>query len=205
MKILIPTMLTPPVLAEQIKEMGPFIPDDAEVIASGLEASASVNRNYVLKSVQHGEIAVMIDDDIRGFYQGWIDDLTKPLRDDASVVMVSARLLTKDLRFGPTCSRVFAAQPDEIPVQFHWPCVLPTAAIAFRHRGHMFDENFRGSGWEDNDWCLQYIVANQSSRFIQSNRCKLVHLNEMKGQHGPNWDHNKAYFFSKWSHIMRTR
>lgn len=204
MKILIPTMLEPNRLREQIAEIHASTPE-VKVVASCLPASASSNRNECLKAVDFGEVAVMIDDDIRGFYPGWLDDLTLAFEDPA-VVMVSARLLTADGQaFGPTCSRVIAPRPMEIPVHFHWPCVLPTAAIAFRHRGHTFDETFVGSGWEDNDWCLQYLIANQSSKFVQSNRCKLRHLNEMKNQHGPNWDHNRAYFEKKWSHICRTR
>ena len=202
MKILIPTCKTAqeiePLLMT-IRELSPGL----EVHASCLRASASVNRNRCLEIVQRDEVAIMIDDDIAGFYGGWVHDLLIAM-EDTSVVMVSARLLTPDgLRFGPTCSRVGAPYPDEIEVKFHWPCVLPTAAIAFRHQGHTFDEQYQGSGWEDNDWCLQYLTADPSCKFVQSNRCKLRHMNEMKNQHGPNWWHNRAHFMIKWSHISR--
>jgi hypothetical protein len=76
---------------------------------------------------------------------------------------------------------------------------MPTAAIAFVHRGIRFDENFRGSGWEDNDWMKAIAANDPAAKFVQSNRCRLIHLNEMKRQHGDNWTHNKAYFYRKWS------
>ena len=58
----------------------------------------------------------MIDDDIEGFYPDWIDDLAVPLR-DAEVVMVSARLLSPEKLFGPTCSRCYETTPHEIEVR----------------------------------------------------------------------------------------
>lgn len=201
MKILIPTCKAVTEIEPLVAELQAY----GEVVTSCRKASASENRNFCLQQVVLNEVAIMLDDDIQGFYTGWVEDLVKPMV-DPRVVMVSARLMTADgIRFGPTCSRVAAAYPDEIVVPFHWPCTLPTAAIAFRHRGHTFDEAFVGSGWEDNDWCLQYQIADRSAVFVQSNRCKLRHMNEMKNQHGFNWDHNKAYFEKKWSHICRAR
>lgn len=159
--------------------------------------SAAQNRNWCLGQINLGEIAIMLDDDIEGFYPGWIADLTKPLEDE-SVVMVSARLMNPDGTVGLTCSRCYDLEPDEIEIFTNGVCVLPTAAIAFRHRGHMFDENFIGSGFEDNDWCMQYLQADPCARFIQSNRCKLIHRNEMKNQKGKFWQKNQHYFYSKW-------
>jgi hypothetical protein len=143
----------------------------------------------------------MLDDDIRGFYEGWLDDLLFSMQQDSSVVMVSARLLKQDGTFGPTCSGSRQPRPEEIVVSRDRVTTLPTAAIAFVHKGHLFDENFRGSGWEDNDWCLKYRRESAEYKFVQSNRCKLVHLNEMKEQKGDNWHWNKAYFESVWSDI----
>lgn len=169
-----------------------------EVVMSCQKASASVNRNRCLDYVVDGEVAIMLDDDIEGFYPGWLEDLVNPFHDPA-VIMVSARLLNADGSFAQTCSRCYEPEPEEIEIKSNGVCVLPTAAIAFRHRrGHQFDENFLGSGFEDNDWCHQYLAADPTAKFIQSNRCRLIHRNEMKQQHGRNWKHNQAYFWHKW-------
>lgn len=197
MKVLIPTMLDMEQLAPQIAEIRAASPG-VEIIASCLKASASANRNACLRSLNLGEFAVMLDDDISGFYPGWIDDLIYSLRMDRDVVMVSARLLNEDGTFGPTCSRIMDPKPEEIEVKNKWPCVLPTAAIAFRDRGYLYDENFAGSGFEDNDYCMQILQDHPSAKFIQSNRCRLIHANLMREQKGPNWIHNKKYFFEKW-------
>lgn len=197
MKILIPTCRQRGAIQPLLDALATTLPTETDVVASCFPESAAVNRNICLSHVAVGEIAVMIDDDVEGFYQGWVDDLTDPLREE-SVVAVSARLLNPDGTFGQTCSRCYEETPDEIEVFSNGACVIPTAAIAFRHRGHVFDENFIGSGYEDNDWFVQYLKADPGARFIQSNKCRLIHRNEMKNQGGPIWTHNQLYFFNKW-------
>jgi hypothetical protein len=34
--------------------------------------------------------------------------------------------------------------------------------------------------------------------FVQSNRCRLIHANEMKNQKGKYWQHNRDHFSKKW-------
>lgn len=209
MKILIPTCREPSELAPMVRAIEATAPG-CEVVVSGLRASAAVNRNYCLDQITRRDaegvlietVAIMLDDDIDGFYPGWVDDLLAPLRDD--VVMVSARLLNPDGTFGPTCSRCYDASPDEIEIHSNGEAVLPTAAIAFRFQGHRFDEAYIGSGYEDSDWCHQYLEANSCAKFIQSNRCRLVHRNEMKNQRGQYWKHNFAYFWNKWGYSRAT-
>ncbi len=197
-KILVPTMTERSAMDIYSDEIREASPPGVEIFCSCTNASASVNRNLCLDRLDIGEVAIMIDDDLEGFYKGWIDDLTHAMTDE-SVVMVSARLLKRDgITFGETCSMCFDAEPMEIEVKRHGICVLPTAAIAFRHTGLRYDENFRGSGFEDNDICLQYLEQNPSAKFLQSNRAKLIHLNEMKNQKGKFWDHNVNYFRQKW-------
>lgn len=197
MKILIPTCLPHSQLDAMLVELSQSVNRKCTIVTSCLPASASVNRNICLDRVSVGETAIMLDDDIRGFYHGWVDDLIAGFA-DPRVVMVSARLLDGNGAFGRTCSGCMAPFPDEIEVAGRFPSILPTAAIAFLHRGHRFDEKFRGSGWEDSDWCQQYVAADPSALFIQSNRCRLVHMNEMKNQSGAYWQHNYRYFYSKW-------
>lgn len=201
MKILIPTCKQQSHVEKMWKQMQE-VGTRGDVYASCLPESAAINRNFCLSHIDIGEIAIMLDDDIEGFYVGWIDDLLKPLADE-TVAIVSARLLNTDGSFGPTCSRCYDAEPEEIEITSNGVCVMPTAAIAFRHRGHWFDESFLGSGFEDNDWMLQYMKADPSCRFIQSNKCRLVHRNEMKNQKGQVWKHNEAYFFNKWHGARR--
>jgi len=196
MKILIPTCRQQ-AHVDAMREAMAEVDTQGEVCASCLPESASVNRNFCLSHVEAGEVAIMLDDDIEGFYPGWIDDLTAPMADE-SVVMVSARLLTPDGLFGPTCSRCYEDSPDEIEVKSNGGCVIPTAAIAFRNRGHMFDEHYLGSGFEDSDWCHQYLRDDPAAKFLQSNRCRLIHRNEMKEQ-GKHWKHNRMYFHTKWN------
>lgn len=196
MKILIPTMLSRQQIVRQLYAIEQATPS-ADVFASCLPASASVNRNACLDQIRVGETAVMIDDDIEGFYPGWIDDLVKGLEVE-NAVMVSARLLNPDGSFGPTCSRCHAREPMEIPIKSNGTAILPTAAIAFHHLGFRFDETFIGSGFEDSDWCHQILADDPSAVFIQSNRCRLIHLNSMTNQKGKFWEHNKRHFDKKW-------
>ena len=167
----------------------------AAIIASCRSGSAAYNRNWCLGHAVD-ELAIMIDDDISGFYPGWHWDLFAPLV-DPQVAIVTARLMRPDGRVGPTCSRCYDLSPETIDIEPDEHCVLPTAAIAFRNIGIRFDENFRGSGFEDGDWCFEYRKRWPTCRFVQSNKCRLVHRNEMKAQR-ENWNHNKAYFESKW-------
>jgi hypothetical protein len=195
-KILIPTYLERERIAEMLAELAPHAAGH-EIYASCTKASASVNRNLCLDQLAVGETAIMLDDDIRGFYPHWIEHLLHGLTLPHAVA-VSARLLNRDGTFGPTCSKRMRAFPPEILIEKGRSCVMPTAAIAFVHRGHRFDERFRGSGFEDNDWFFQYLHADPQAEFVQSNRCPLVHLNQMKEQKGENWEFNKSLMFQKW-------
>lgn len=198
MKILIPTCQPPTTVYPLIAEIRKWTHRDVDVFASCLDASASVNRNACLDRLQIGETAIMLDDDISGFYEGWRGDLLEGL-EMPGAVMVSARLLTPEGKFAQTCSRCYAPEPAEIEVFSNGTAILPTAAIAFRHTGIRFDEAYVGSGFEDSDWCQQILAADPGARFYQSNRCRLVHRNEMKRQRGENWQNNKRHFLSKWS------
>lgn len=199
MKILIPT-------CRPIDQLQPMIEslvkttDGLEIFASCMQgASASINRNLCLDQLIVGETAIMLDDDIEGFYEGWVNDMLFALI-NPRVVVASARLLKANGEFGPTCSDIMDPYPLEIevPVKKTKHSVIPTAAIIFRHIGLTFDTQFIGSGFEDNDWMFQYHRQIPDCIFVQSNRCKLVHMNAMRNQKGDYWRHNKTYFFKKW-------
>ena len=196
MKILIPTCRPREDLTSMIESLDKTS-NGLEIFASCQQgASASINRNLCLDQIHVGETAIMLDDDVEGFYDGWVNDMLFALF-NPRVVVASARLLKANGEFGPTCSRCMDPYPLEIEVKRHKHCVLPTAAIIFRHHGHRFDENFIGSGWEDNSWMAEYCKADLNAIFVQSNRCKLIHLNCMSNQKNT-WDHNKSHFFTLW-------
>jgi glycosyltransferase involved in cell wall biosynthesis len=195
MDVLIPTCRPAEEVSEMVREIEATMTIADRVIASCQPGSASFNRNWCLDRCESHR-AIMLDDDIRGFYPGWDADLVKSLA-GASVAAVSARLMRPNGKIAQTCSRSYELTPDEIEVEPYDCCVMPTAAIAFRNVGIRFDEGFRGSGFEDGDWFFSYRKQFPDCRFIQSNRCRLIHLNEMKCQR-EHWRHNKAHFEAKW-------
>jgi len=176
----------------------PTVPAEWRIVASCQPGSAAYNRNVCLSDLD-GDVGIMLDDDIEGFYCGWAEQLLDPL-EDPLVVMVSARLLRRDGQPGETCSRCRDLVTPRVEIQPAQNCVLPTAAIAFRNLGLRFDEGYRGSGFEDSDWCFQYLALDSRCKFIQSNECRLVHRNEMKSQRD-NWAHNRSRFLQKWPGI----
>jgi len=166
---------------------------DTNIITTGFKTSASTNRNYGLH-MSTSEIIIMMDDDIEGFYQGWADELIKPLLDYDDVLMVSARLMKPDGTLGIMVGENYDLSKPYVQVNARQ---LPTACIAFKKTDIRFDETFIGSGFEDNDFCLQLGIQNRKGIFIINNNVKLVHTNEMKEQ-GRNWNYNKNYFNQKY-------
>ena len=61
--------------------------------------SASVNRNYGLEQ-STSEIAVMMDNDVTGFYPGWLTDLVSPMVADPRIIISSIRCLDKEGKLG---------------------------------------------------------------------------------------------------------
>jgi glycosyltransferase involved in cell wall biosynthesis len=147
---------------------------NAEVVVSDQEGSAAFNRNYCLEKAK-GDIIIMVDDDITGFFPGWDEVLIKPL-EDPSVSIVSARLNTPMMYDG---------------TEFN---IVPSACIAFRKTGIRFDENFVG-GFEDTDFCKQMEQAHPSKHTVINEECKLIHLNEKKRQH---MTEARKVFVKKW-------
>jgi hypothetical protein len=197
-KILIPSCKREDELAPMLADIRRTAPD-SQIVVSCSPDSAAVNRNRCLAFLEVGEIAIMVDDDIEGFYPGWVDELAAPLLRDPFVVMASARLLKRDGTFNHTCSDNYDSEPNEIEIFPHNNSILPTAAVALRKlKDVRFDEALRGSGFDDDDLCRQYIYSYPSSRFLQLNAPKLIHVNERKNQTGKYWEHNSRYFRRKW-------
>ncbi len=168
--------------------------------------SAAQNRNLALK-VARCPIRIMLDDDICGFFAGWETALVRPLLDDPSIGVVSARLLRPDGsgRAGPNCADNYDLDTPLIWVNQRNDGYIgiPSACIAFRDNGILFDEEYVGSGWEDADFCCQVKVKYPDAKFVINNAVKLVHINEMKNQFGeingrPRFERNASHFWKKW-------
>ncbi|MDD4980670.1 MAG: glycosyltransferase family A protein [Candidatus Omnitrophica bacterium] len=152
------------------------------IIASNPEYSAAKNRNAGLM-LSAAPYVIMVDDDITGLFKGWNEILISLLEVCPKVSIVSARLIRKDATPAPMMSSKYDLGHDyEIVMK------IPTACIAFRQTAIRFDENFKGSGFEDDAFCLD-----MGPKIIINNLVKVVHLNEMKRQ-SQYWQENKEYF-----------
>jgi len=164
--------------------------------------SAAQNRNLGLKSADL-DIVVMVDDDVCEFPPGWLYHLTGTLETEHECVLVSARLLNEDGTPGPMTGEPPPTASTGLTVAKR----LPTACIAFRNDGLRFDENFVGSGFEDDDFCAQLRQKYPTGTFIINEDVRVVHKNEMKNQGfikgkgpvpGGVFEKNQAYYESKW-------
>lgn len=183
-------------LTPQLEELHKNTPEPHHVITTCQKASASINRNYGL-DVATSDIIIMIDDDIFGFYPGWMTQLITPL-DNPEILLVSARLLAPDGTPGPMMGT------DGLPTNtgiitthrmaYRGYQRVPTACIAFRKNPIRFDIGFIGSGYEDTCWMNRLCETYKGQRIVLNNDCKLIHKNEAKNQHGPYHEHNRAYY-----------
>jgi len=207
--IIIPTNKHPHHIKKQLKEMRNTI--DVErynIITTHLEASSPTNRNHGL-IMATSDIVIMCDDDLTGFTEGWADRLVEPLKDE-SIIMVSARLMktkkTPGVMMDIPCimdRRLYEVEKfydvvdsksgKAIPVR-----AVPSACIAFRRDGTMFDQMYIGAGFEDTDICFQLCCKYPHGRMVINNECKIIHKNEMKNQMNGQLQANQLYFRFKW-------
>lgn len=187
--IIIATYKTPAEVAPLVNEIEGFS-YPCRVLATCQKASSPVNRNMGLDWAEAGYV-IMVDDDIAGFYEGWENDMIAPMVADPNIIMVSARLTN---RVGENGVMMF--QGDTRALLSVVPRV-PTACIAFHNTELRFDEEFQGSGFEDDDFHAQLSREHPYGRTVINNRVRLIHLNEQKEQ-GRYFAQNKAHFESKW-------
>src|SRR3989338_1733267 len=149
--ICIPTYKTEQDVQEQLQDIKRTVATtDVEVFASCQEGSAAYNRNYCLNKAL-GDLIIMLDDDITGFFPRWDEILIKPLITDDLVSIVSARLMNVDGTPGPM---MYDNRRQE-PGYYSSLCkIVPTTCIAFRKTSMRFDEKYVG-GFEDTDFCKQ--------------------------------------------------
>jgi glycosyltransferase involved in cell wall biosynthesis len=161
--------------------------------------SASANRNYGLEQ-STSEIAVMMDNDITGFYSGWLADLVAPMIADPSIIISSIRCLDREGNLGQMMG--LAGIPDDRGVHDVQPSAyrgyrrVPTACIAIKKNAVRFDECFVGSGYEDTAYMNYVDMIYSDHRFVINNGCRLIHLNLEQNQGGKFWEYNRAYYLS---------
>lgn len=207
--VIIPTLKKLKDIKPMIEEIEKAIVIDHKIIATCQPSSAAKNRNFGL-NCSSSDIIIMIDDDIKGFYNEWAMDLIKPLIENDNIIMVAARCINEDGSLAPTgaCDYDISEPLSYIPKLRQG--ILPTSAIAFKKTLYRFDENYNGASFEDADFCFQIYNDNPYMKFVINNECRLIHLNERKGYGGVDkyntlnkeddknlWD-NRAYFHKKW-------
>lgn len=141
----------------------------------------------------------MLDDDVVKLPPGWGRRMAHIMETHPNCYMCSPRLLRPHGGFGH-----MTGEPTNgfIGCEVLRRRELCTAMIAIRNTGIMFDENYIGSGFEDNDYCRQLVRQFPNAEFICIHDLQVTHLNEQKNQSGRYWQTNKAYFMQKWGRTI---
>lgn len=202
--VIIPTCKSKKQISDTLFEIEINTPEQYSIVYTCLSLSASLNRNIAHSFVSDdSDIVVSLDDDIRGFYPGWLTDIIQPLKEDASIRFASARLM----RPGGREANFMMTSRNDMRDKYEVVPRCPTSAYAYRKsefdsliRFHNetskpFDEVFKGSGWEDNAICHDLKKKFPDTKIVINNRCKLIHINEEKNQK-MFLQENKQYFFS---------
>jgi len=193
--VVIPTIKPLEEISEIIDRMKDKLYRNTNVIATCLYASAATNRNMGIMECTKPFI-ILADDDVIDYTPLFAEELVKVLRNDPNAVMVSARLFNQDRTPGPMMGIEMDMSAPFVEVKER---ALPTACIAIRNDGTMFDEQYVGSGYEDTDFSFQLQEKYPNGKWIVNNAVKVIHLNEMKNQHvGGNFSYNAGLFKSKW-------
>jgi len=206
----------------QLHELYPFLASNRDlvelVVVRDLK-SAARNRNRCLDR-SSGDTMVMMDDDVFGFFPGWIDMLVSPLIDQPEKFsIISARFSsTKKRRRGKPGSRFssmlgdggvrgprgtmqVALHREGSPVQ-----MVCSACIAFRvSDGVRFDEGYDGAVFEDSDFCMQMRRKFPNRDIVINNKCVLEH----RCEHKRHWEikggsvrGNQSRFEEKWKGVV---
>ena len=193
--IIIPTLRSREAVQPLVEEIEQTAACPVRIHATCASASAARNRNIGLEQAVSKTI-IMVDDDITGLPPGWAVQMVAVMSDHPNCEMASPRLMTPDGRFGVMTGLPSATRTDCEVLRARELC---TACVAIRNSGLRFDEEYIGSGFEDNDFCRQLIVHNPLAEFICIHDLRVVHLNEKKNQGGEFWTANQRYFRHKWS------
>jgi hypothetical protein len=202
--IIIPTCRNKEEVQSQISEIENNTTEPHRIIATCQPISAAKNRNYGL-SFANSSIIIMLDDDITGFYQGWLTDFISVFNDHPDAVLTSARLLSKDRK--PNNNMGMNTRHDLDYAEVHTSYTIDgvkyrrvtAAAIAFKKTNVVFDEVFKLSGYEDTSFMNDLSKSNPNGLFYVNNKCKLIHLNNMLGQGDKDiWQFNHDHYCKKY-------
>lgn len=189
-------------LLQEIRETVSTNIRELKLIHTCYPGSAAKNRNIALDKIAEYEPVIMLDDDVTGFRHGWDEELIRPLYQGSTgihsdVALVSARLFNSKGVPAHMMGDNYDMTQALVEVDAKR---LPTACIAFiKDSGIRFDEQFIGSGFEDDDFCKQLQENYPNGRFVINNKVVVVHKNEMKNQKTGFWYYNKAYYLRKWT------
>ena len=154
-----------------------------EVLVIAKQQCVAKNQNEGLDRAK-GEYVVICGDDVEQFPQDWDKGLIEAMEiTEASMVM--PRLLNPDGSVQALNHGNFALTPNYVKVR-----TIPSAICMFKNTDLRFDENFKGGGFEDTDFCNRL-----GGDFYVANTVKMVHRNEKKNQFNAE---NRAYYNSKW-------
>jgi hypothetical protein len=165
-----------------------------EVIVSSSENSVAYNSNRALEKAK-GDIILKVDDDIFNITPGWDKVFVDMLNQEKDIVMVSARVFNVDGTVQLTCSNSVDLTPDVVEPPSG---LVPYCCVAFRNDGLRFDENFKGSSFDDTDFTLQLRMKYPGSRVVINNTVTINHRLESKGCL---FGLNQEYFTNKWKGI----
>lgn len=193
----IPTNKTRDKVAKQIEDIHNTVSDKTvEIIASYQDASVAANRNYCLDKAS-GDIIIMLDDDITGFFPGWEQILLKPLLADESVSMIAARLIKED----GTPARVMydnrRYRPGYYKSLYNF---VSTGCLAFKKTIIRFDEKY-DAVFEDGDFCNQMKLMFPEKKTYINNDCKLVHSGDYTQRAFRVVRKDRRYYHSKWGMV----
>lgn len=204
--IIIPTNKKPTDLTFQSQELLKTSNEFSGFIFTCQDGSAAYNRNYGIAKSK-ADIVIMIDDDIFGFYPGWVKDLIDPLIQEKEIGVISARLLKENGK--PAIMDVWGVSESIRPGIFYKKWV-PSACIAMRRfellkikesdkfpLNNPFDENYQKASFEDSD-LLEVYRQLLNKKVAITNDCKLIHLNAESWRPGFRWEGNREYFQNKW-------
>ena len=210
--ILIPTCKEYEQVQPLINEINRHTLEPHRIFASCQPMSASINRNLCHENAQ-SDIIVSMDDDITGFYAGWLSQLVSMLRDNDNYIWVSARYVDKNKQ---VIHQMHCGHSLDKPVTIASDDKCPSACIAYRKEmfdrvkkdkslpnNKPYDEALKGSGFEDDDICIILKRYYSDKVFAVNNECRLIHTNEMKNQKGVNWELNKKHMYSKYPNHPR--
>jgi len=192
-------------LAEDIKNTMDDL--NYQIVFGDLITCAGKNRNYAMKksNAKDGDIIILIDDDITGFYKNWCLDLLKPLIENQdNISMVVPRLLNSSGGIGMQLGDGGEAYDESKDIQM---CIHTketqlniscSACMAFFKNDIYFCEEYRISNYEDSDLCMLFGKQFPNKKIYINNNCKLIHLGESKMKTTETTLFNKQLFAKRW-------